>query len=142
MYQQTTLGHAEAQQAVKAIQDELERRAKAAVIVVSDAHGELITLLRMDGAPLSSVLTAGNKAWTAARERKPSFEIGQAARHSETGFDMAYFGDRRYIGWGGGHPVRWQDAVIGAVAVSGLPEQEDMEMAAIGIAAILASIQG
>jgi glc operon protein GlcG len=49
---------------------------------------------------------------------------------------MAYFGDRRYIGWGGGVPVIVDGAVIGAVAVSGLPEEEDMEVAAKGIAAI------
>jgi uncharacterized protein GlcG (DUF336 family) len=29
-------------------------------------------------------------------------------------------------------------AVVGAVAVSGLPEEEDMELAALGVAAILA----
>src|SRR5512147_337637 len=128
MHQVTTLGHAEAQRAIQAIQAELQRRGKAAVIAVADAHGELIALLRLDGAPLASIVIAANKAWTAARERKPSREIGQAARDPVTGFDVAYYGDPRYIGWGGGVPVIVNNEVVGAIAVSGLPEQEDMEV--------------
>jgi len=132
-----SLGHSEAQRAIQAIQAELTRRGKAAVIAVADAHGELIGLLRLDGAPLPSILIATNKAWTAARERKPTRELGQAARDAQHGFDMAYYGDPRYIGWGGGLPVVMEGAVVGAVAVSGLPEQEDMELAHIGVAAIV-----
>ena len=131
-----SLGHAEAQRALQAMQAELQRRGQAAVLAVADAHGELIALLRLDGAPLPSIVIATNKAWTAARERKPSYEVGQAARHPQTGFDLAYFGDPRYLGWGGGLPVRVQGQVASAVAVSGLPEAEDMEVAQIGVEAI------
>jgi glc operon protein GlcG len=137
MKHQTHLGHTEAQRAIEAIQTEIQRRGKAAVIAVADAHGELIALLRMDGARLPSIQIAANKAWTAAREQVPTRELGQKARHPQDGFDMAYFGDPRYIGWGGGLPVVVDGAVVGAVAVSGLPEAEDMELAALGAAAIL-----
>jgi glc operon protein GlcG len=106
------------------------------VIAVADAHGELIGLLRMDGAPLPSILIASNKAWTAARERKASWELGQAARDSQTGFDIAYFGDSRYVGWGGGLPVCVGGAVVGVGAISGLAEGEDIELAEIGVAVI------
>ncbi len=132
-----SLGHGEAQRAIQAIQAELTRRGKVAVIAVADAHGELIGLLRLDGAPLPSILIATNKAWTAARERKPTRELGQSARDAQHGFDMAYYGDPRYIGWGGGLPVVMEGTVAGTVAVSGLPEQEDMELAQIGLAAIV-----
>jgi glc operon protein GlcG len=136
MIQSTSLGHEDAQRAISAIQAELARRGQAAVVAVADAHGELISLLRLDGAPLPSILIASNKAWTAARERKPSRQLGQAARDVQTGFDMAYYGDTRYIGWGGGVPVLRDGMVVGAVAVSGLPEEEDMELARIGVDAI------
>jgi glc operon protein GlcG len=64
--------------------------------------------------------------------------LGQGARNPVTGFDIAYYGDSRYLGWGGGLPV-WADGeVVGAVAVSGLPEADNMEMAQIGFAATLA----
>jgi len=131
-----SLSHTDAQRALTVIQGELERRGKAAVIAVTDSHGELIALLRMDGAPLPSINNAANKAWTAARERKASKELGQAARDPVNGFDMAYFADPRYIGWGGGLPVRVDGDVIGAVGVSGLPEAEDIELAGIGVQAI------
>jgi glc operon protein GlcG len=138
MFQRVSLGHAEAQRAIEAIVAELGRRGKAAVIAVADAHGELIGLLRTDGARLPSTLIATNKAWTAAREGKPTRELGQSARHPQDGFDMAYFGDSRYIGWGGGLPVTVDGVVVGAVAVSGLPELEDIEVAQVGVDAILA----
>lgn len=138
----SSLGHAEAQLALHSIQAELDQRAQAAVIAVADSHGELIALLRLDGAPLASILIASNKAWTAARERKPSRDLGQAARHPQDGFDMAYFGDRRYIGWGGGLPVVVDGVTVGSVAVSGLPEMEDIVLAQIGVDAILASLGG
>jgi len=132
-----TLSYEDAHRALDAISSELTRRALAAVITVADDHGELIALMRMDGAPLSAIVNAANKAWTAAREGKPSFEIGRAVRHPETGFDIAYYGDQRYIGWGGGVPIVIGGAVLGAVGVSGAPEAVDIELAALGVAAIV-----
>jgi len=136
MIEKKCLDAAEAKKIINAIETELLKRKKAAVIAVADNQGELIALLRMDWASVSSVVIATNKAWTAAREGKPSYELGQSARDPKTGFDMAYYGDRRYIGWGGGIPVFHENNVVGAIAVSGLPENEDMEMAKIGRDAI------
>jgi glc operon protein GlcG len=137
MHTTANIGHLEAQRAIAVIQAEIEQRGKAAVIAVADAHGELIALLRMDGAALASIVIATNKAFTAARERKPTREIGQSSRHPESGFDTRYFGDDRYIGWGGGLPVWVDGACVGAVAVSGLPEEVDIQLAQMGVAAIV-----
>jgi glc operon protein GlcG len=139
MISRTTIEYSEARRVIDTIVDEMMRRGKAGVIAVADDHGELIAFGRLDGAPLSSITIAINKAWTAARERKPTKEIGEAARHAEKGFDIAYFGDSRFVGWGGGVPV-WKDGkVIGAVAVSGLPQTEDMELANVGAQLILSA---
>jgi glc operon protein GlcG len=138
----TTIGHAEAQAAVAAIQSELARRGKAAVIAVADDHGELLALLRLDGAPLQSATIATNKAYTAARERKPSSELGKRARDPEHGFDMAFYGDPRFVGWGGGVPVVVDDIVVGSVAVSGLSSEEDAELATLGVAAAVKASTG
>ena len=97
----------------------------------------LIALLRLAGAPLASVQIAANKAYSSARERKPSRDIGRAAKAGAEGFEMAYFGDRRFTGWGGGLPVLVGGACVGAVAVSGLTEDEDAELALVGVEAIL-----
>jgi glc operon protein GlcG len=137
VYQTLSLGHDDAQGAIEAIRAELARRGKAAVVAVADAQGELIALLRLDGAPRASIQIAQSKAWTAARERKPSGDIGKRSRDPEHGFDIAYFGDSRYIGWGGGLPVKVGEVVVGAVAVSGLSQEEDVELAAMGVAAIM-----
>src|SRR4051794_26253688 len=105
MHQITTLGHADAQKAIAAIQAELGVMGKVAAIAVADSTGELLALLRLDGTPLSCIQNATHKAFTSAREGKPTIDIGRANRDPVKGFDIAYFGDKRYIGWGGGVPV-------------------------------------
>ena len=127
-----TIEYAEAKRIIDAIVDKMLEEGKAAVVAVADTHGELIAFARMDGAPISSIRIAQNKAWTAARERKPTKEIGEKVRHPEKGFDIAYYGDPRFVGWGGGLPVLRNGQVVGAVAVSGLPSEEDIRLATLG----------
>jgi glc operon protein GlcG len=131
------LDHLEAMKIVRAIEAELTRSRQAAVIAVSDSYGELIALLRVGDVPLSSIRIAMNKAWTAARERQATADIGKASRDPRSGFDISFYGDARYVGWGGGIPVRRGGKVIGAVAVSGLPEElDDAALAELGAAAL------
>ncbi len=141
MYQITSIGHDEAQIAIQTVMNEALQRGKAVVIAVADNHGEMIALLRMDGAKLPAITIAMNKAFTAARELKPTFELGQRSRNPETSFDFSFYGDNRFVGWGGGYPVFLDKKVIGAIAVSGLPQQEDMELAQIGLDAIIKSLE-
>ena len=84
-------------------------------------------------APISSIRVASNKAYTAARERKPTKEIGEKIRHPERGFDIAFYGDRRFCGWGGGIPIRKEGHVVGAIGVSGLSSAEDIALATVGL---------
>ncbi|MBT8203144.1 MAG: heme-binding protein [Acidimicrobiia bacterium] len=126
------ISHRHAAAVIAAVQAELEARDGAAAVAVVDPHGELVGFLRTDGCPLASINNAINKAFTAARERVESAEIG--ARSRADGFPMTNFGDLRYTGWGGGVPLLSGDAVIGAVGVSGLPEDEDIELARLGAA--------
>jgi glc operon protein GlcG len=136
MINRLSLGLEEAKIAAQTIEAEILRRGKAGVIAVADAQGELIMLLRMNNAPLPSTVIATNKAFSAARERKPTQLIGQDARDPQNGFDIAYFGDSRFIGWPGGIPVFVDGEVVGSVAVSGFPGEEDVELAKMGIEAI------
>jgi len=138
MQQQRTLDYADAQKALTVIVAELQRRNAIGVIAVADNHGELIAFVRMDGAPFQSITIAINKAFTAARAGKPTRDIGKKIRSADQGFDISYYGDSRFIGWGGGMPVIVNGECLGAVAVSGLTEDEDAEIASMGIAAILA----
>ena len=127
------IDYSEAKRIIDTIVDKASQMQKAAVIAVADSQGELIAFARMDGAPISSIRIAANKAWTAARERKPTKDIGDKVRHPEKGHDIAYYGDPRFVGWGGGLPI-WKDGeVVGAVAVSGLSSNEDIALAALGV---------
>jgi glc operon protein GlcG len=134
-----TLDYSEAKRAIDRIVDKALQMRKAAAIAVADSHGDLIAFVRMDGAPVSSIRIAMNKAWTAARERKPTKEIGEKVKHPDKGHDIAYYGDPNYVGWGGGLPV-WKDGeVVGSVAVSGLSSTEDIDLAALGAELLAAS---
>ena len=131
--------YAEAKRIVDAIVDAISKTGGAGVVAVADPYGELIAFARMDGAPVSSIRIAENKAYSAARERKTTKEIGEKARHPEKGFEIAYFGDPRFVGWGGGVPV-WRDGeVVGSVAVSGLPQAEDIRLATFGASLVSGS---
>lgn len=128
--------YSEAKRMIDLVVGKATQMQKSVVVAVADPHGELIAFARMDGAPVSSVQIAANKAWTAARERKATKEIGEKVRHPEQGHDIAYYGDQRFVGWGGGIPI-WKDgAVAGAVAVSGLSSREDVELATLALEVI------
>ncbi len=134
MYQSYHLSHKDAQAIIAAVHAEAEKRKQAVSIAVADSHGELIAFLRMDGCRLPPLYIAINKAFTAARERRGSGEVGEASRTA--GYPMTNFGDPRYTGWSGGLPVLHEGHVIGAIGVSALTGEEDLELARIGLSAI------
>jgi glc operon protein GlcG len=135
-----TIGYSEAKQAVDLIVEKAQEMQKAVAVAIADSHGELIAFARMDGVPLPSIMVSMNKAWTAARTGKPTQEIGEKVKHPERGHDIAYYGDPRFVGWGGGIPVRVKGQVVGAVAVSGLSSVEDAALAVLGAEFIARSI--
>ncbi|NNC75225.1 MAG: heme-binding protein [Acidimicrobiia bacterium] len=134
MRNRTELSHHDAMTVIDAIRARLEERDAGAAVAVVDPHGELIALFRTDGCRLQSITIATNKAFTAAREGIESKELGSRSR--EEGFPLTNFGDDRFVGWGGGVPVIVGSEVVGAVGVSGLPEEEDIELARMGVALI------
>lgn len=104
---------------------------RGAAVAVVDDHGELLAFRRTDSCPFTSITIAQNKAYTAARERKPSKAVGEAS--ATEGFPMSNFGDPRMVTWGGGIPIEVGGRVVGAIAVSGLPEHVDIELAGEGV---------
>jgi glc operon protein GlcG len=126
---------AQARIVIDTIADELIARSGGAAVAVVDPHGELVAFIRNDGCPLASINNAVNKAFTAAREGVPSGVVGERSR--DEGFPLSNYGDARYIGWGGGFPIVVDGSIIGAVGVSGLPEEVDVELAQQGIARLL-----
>ena len=129
----TRIGHDLAHIVLEVIRTELIARGDGAAVAVVDPHGELVAFARTDGCPLPSITIAINKAFTAARERIPSAEVGRRSRTE--GFPMTNYGDPRFVSWGGGVPIVVDGEVMGAVGVSGLPEHVDVELAQLGAAA-------
>ncbi len=127
------LNHKQAKEILNAIIFELEKRGKYAVVAVADAHGELLAFEKMDNTKLPSIANAINKAYTAARTQKNTSEIGKAIKDPVKGYDIAFYGDSKICGWGGGVPVIVNGKVIGAAAVSGLSQEEDEDIAKIGV---------
>jgi glc operon protein GlcG len=130
MRQVYQLDYRSAARILEAITKELDKEQKGAAVAVVDSHGELIAFARTDGCRLPSINIAINKAFTAARECSESKAIGNASRTEN--FPMTNFGDLRYTAWGDGVPVRYQGYVVGAIGVSGLPEDEDIRLANLG----------
>jgi glc operon protein GlcG len=128
----SVIEYAEAQKIVGFVVNKAAEMNKAVAVAVTDAHGELIAFGRMDGVPLPSISIAMNKAWTAARTGKPTEEIGEKVKDPNKGHDISYYGDPRFVGWGGGIPVWKGGEVVGAVAVSGLSSKEDAALAGWG----------
>jgi glc operon protein GlcG len=58
------------------------------------------------------------------------------ARLRQRGTDIAFYGDPRYTGFGGGVPVLLSGVTLGGVGVSGLSDDEDETLASLGAAVI------
>lgn len=121
----------EATQLIEHVVKDAKASNKAIVVAVAGPEGELIAFLRMDGVNAASGIIAPNKAYTAARERKYTRELGQKMREKNT--SPAYWGDDRITGFGGGVPIVQNEMVIGGIGVSGLSSVEDEELAEAAI---------
>jgi uncharacterized protein GlcG (DUF336 family) len=98
-------------------------------IAVADSGGGLVAHVRMDGAWLGSVDIAINKAWTARAFEMPTADLAQLAQPGQQGFGINTTNDSRVVIFGGGIPIKHEDAVIGAVGASGGSVEQDVAVA-------------
>ena len=96
-------------------------------LALCDSHGELLYFVRQPGVALHSGTLAQNKAYTAARDRQATRDLGHWSR--ESGRTLAYWSDPRFTGFAGGVPLWHEGVVIGAVGISGLSEEADHRLA-------------
>lgn len=131
MHPRLELSHGEAWRIIEAIRVAMEQGGLGgAAVAVADPHGELIAFLRTDGCRPSSITLAMNKAYTAAREQVETADLGPIM--AAKGFPLTNFGDLRFLSFPGGVPIVMEGEVVGAVAVSGLPDQADIDLARLG----------
>jgi glc operon protein GlcG len=134
MYSINKVSSKEAHQLVAHALAEAEKINKHIAIAVAGPEGEMISFLRMDGAAPASALIAQNKAYTAARDRKTTRQMGEYMK--EKGRPPAFWGDLGITGFGGGIPIIQNEKVIGSIGISGLSEDEDERIANAAIQAV------
>jgi glc operon protein GlcG len=112
----------------QAIVEFVVREAPGAVSVfVADSHGELVAAATMDGAAPDTRLNAQRKAYTAARsDARTTRELAEKAR--EDAVERESF-DPFFTFFLGGLAAFDGEVRVGAVGVSGLPGEEDEDLA-------------
>jgi glc operon protein GlcG len=106
-------------------------------IAVVDEGGHLLAFARMDGAKLSSVAIAINKAHSAAIRRKPSgpaLDAGQPSVIISLALAIGTHAAQTPIR--GGLPLEVDAECVGAIGVSNGSEDQDVEVARAGAAAL------
>jgi glc operon protein GlcG len=134
MYSIHKVSFREALQLIDSAILESEKINKSIAVAIAGPEGELISFLRMDGASPAASLIAQNKAYTAARDRKTTREMGEFM--TTFGRPQAYWGDIHITGFGGGVPIIQQNVIIGGIGVSGLSEEEDERICHAAIKAV------
>ena len=117
----------EAQQLIEEVVLEAEKINKQIAVAVCGPEGEMISFLRMDDASPASSVISQNKAYTSARDRKTTKEMGDSMISKNR--PPAYWGDPKITGFGGGVPIISNSKVVGGIGVSGLSEAEDERIA-------------
>lgn len=105
----------------------------AVTISIVDEGGHLLWLQRLDGAPAISAHIAPAKAHTAALGRRESKVYEDVINQGRTSFLSA---PQLQGMLEGGVPVMKDGQCIGAVGVSGVKSNEDVQIARAGLAAL------
>lgn len=108
----------------------------AVVVVVTDAAGDVVSVVRGDGAFKFSLEVARKKAWTAATAGASTDALAAGFVASPTLLHVLTPGVDDLMPVGGGAPVMHAGAVIGAVGVSGATEEQDQQIADAAVAAL------
>ena len=103
-------------------------------IAVVDAAGVLKAFHRMDGARIMSAASSQKKAFTAATTQFATKDYFDAFRDGPEVVLLALMPGA--TGFGGGHPIVEDGAVIGAIGVGGGSVEQDAAIAATAAAAI------
>ena len=134
MFQFMKVSSQEALKLIECVVAESEKIDKQVAVAVCGPEGELISFLRMDGASGAASVIAQNKAYTSARDRKSTREMGEFMRNVNR--SPAFWGDKGITGFGGGMPILNNSVVIGGIGVSGLSEEEDERIATAAIESV------
>jgi uncharacterized protein GlcG (DUF336 family) len=131
----TSVGLADANRVIQAgIARAIDINSPSTIAVV-DAAGTVVAQARMDGASLSSVTLAYDKAYTSLSCRLATSAICKIAQPGGDFYGIANGLGGRAIIFPGGIPIEIEKQVIGAVGVSGGNGAQDEDVARAAVAA-------
>ena len=119
--------------ALSACEAEALRHDWRVVIAVVDDGGHPVALARLDGAQISSVDTAVNKARAAVAWKRPTRLLEESVNNGRTAFLSIAQGMAILQG---GVPIEIDGAIVGAVGVSGVKASDDELVALAGVNAL------
>ena len=131
----TSLTLAEAKQILSAAEKKAESLGIAYNIAVVDAGGHLLSFSRQDGALIGSIDLAINKAYTARMFDKSTSFLATLAQCGSSLFGIHVSHTGRVIIFGGGIPVWYKGAIVGAIGASAGTVEQDVAVAEAGLAA-------
>lgn len=98
-------------------------------IAVCDESGNLVSFVRMDGAKITSIDIAINKAYTASAAQRQTLDYNSMAVPGKPAFGIHTTNQGRFTIIGGGIPVLIDGKIIGSIGISGGSAIEDQEVA-------------
>ena len=130
-----SIGLAEARRAVEAILAAVTPQDNPVAIAITDAHGDLISSLRQDGASARMSRRSRAKAYSAATLGMDTVVFRDDVLKAE-GRALDDWGDPRLTALQGGLAILRHGKVVGGIAMSGNSTNRDETLAGIGRAAM------
>lgn len=126
----------DARRVISAGEEEAANQKQPVNIAVVDAGGNLVAHIRQDGAWIGSVDVAINKAFSARAFDVSTQGLGENAQPGGQFYGIQDSNHGRIMIFAGGVPLISDDAVVGAVGVSGGTGDQDQAVAAAAAAAL------
>ncbi len=99
------------------------------VTAVADAHGNPVAVRCMDGAFMGSYDVALNKTYTVIAFQMSTEELGKLSQPGQPLYGIQYTNGGRIVIFGGGVPLKMDQAIVGAFGVSGGTAEQDTYLA-------------
>ena len=132
MQSKAVLTQADVSKVLDAAQQEAERENWAITVAVTDDGGHLLALRRLDGAAPFTADVAANKARSAAMGRKETQVFEEMINAGRTAFVSAPM----QALLSGGVPIIVDGQVVGAVGISGVKPDQDVQVAKAAVSVL------
>lgn len=128
--------HAMTLEKARALTKKVEARAREmgvnAVIAVSDAGGNPVSVQSMDGAYLASWDVALQKSYTVVALKMSTAKLAELAAPGGSLYGIQFTNQGKIVIFGGGEPLETDGKIVGGLGVSGGTAEQDTALAAYG----------